>query len=165
VGSGMGELFPGLTIFDFNDVDISTGSGVSDTRCMTFRIASQECWQTRVTHMKVWVSDDSDFLIKDYKVLYEHSPVWQSGHQFEFKDIFDPNKTLETSVPALQNLYRQDGGLSISASGDRDVSEYIYVALACSGTCLPAQYGGYPFPSGFRLRISYSLDNIYPLFD
>jgi hypothetical protein len=165
VGSGMGELFPGLTIFDFNDVDISTGSGVSDTRCMTFRIADQECWQTRVTHMKVWVSDDSDFLVKDYRVLYHHSQTWQSGYQFQFGDIFDPNKVLATGVPELQNLYRQDGGLTIHASGDADVSEYMYLALACSGTVLPGQYGGLPSPSGFRLRVTFSMDNIYPLFD
>jgi hypothetical protein len=78
--------------------------------------------------------------------------------------MFDPNKVLATGVPEFQNLFRQDGKLTIYASGDSDVSEYCYLALAASGTCLPGAYGGPPSPSGFRLRINFSTDNIYPLF-
>lgn len=155
VGSGMGTLNDAIvTPFDFNDVNISTGSGVSDTRCMTFRLASQDCWQTRVTHMKVWVSNDDDFLIKDYKVGYHHSSQWLPNYTFSWNDCFD--KALSTTIPEFQNLYRQDGKLSISASGDADVSAYMYMAVCCSGTVLPGEYN-------FRIRVSFALDNIYPL--
>jgi hypothetical protein len=162
VGSGMGALADNVVPFDFNDVDISTGSGVSDTRCMTFRIAAQECWQTRVTHMKVWVSNDEDFLVKDYKVGYHHSGQWSPTYTFSWEDCFAT--ALQTSVPEFQNLYRQDGGLTIHASGDADVSEYMYMAVAASGTVLPGEYGG-KYTRGFRVRVTYSMDNIYSLFD
>jgi len=161
VGSGMGALSNNImTPFDFNDVDVSTGSGVSDTRCMTFRIAKQDCWQTRVTHMKVWVSDDSDFLVKDYKIGYQHSSEWKPNLEFSWEDCF--NNALGNTIPTFQNLKRQDGKLVIHASGDRDVSEYMYFAVAASGTCLPGEFGG-TYSRGFRIRVSYSLDNIYPL--
>ena len=161
VGSGAGVLNNNImTPFDFNDIDVSTGSGVSDTRCMTFRVAKQDCWQTRVTHMKVWVSNDDDFLVKDYKVGYIHSRDWQPDKEFSWEDCFE--HALDNTLPDLQNLNRQDGKLVIHASGDRDVSEYMYLAVAASGTCLPSEYGG-RYSRGFRIRVSYSLDNIYPL--
>jgi len=163
VGSGMGALDSNvMTSFDFNDVDISTGSGVSDTRCMTLRVASQDCSQTRITHMKMWVSDDSDFLVKDYKVGYIHSSGWLPGTTFTWNDC--ENNALETAVPTFQNLKRQDESLVIHASGDRDVSEFMYFAVACSGTILPGEYGG-KYQRGFRIRCSYSLDNIFSLQD
>ncbi|RKY43074.1 MAG: hypothetical protein DRP85_00835 [Candidatus Makaraimicrobium thalassicum] len=164
VGSGMGQLKTGLVIFDFNDVDIGSGSGVSDTRCLTFRLADRECDTTRVTHMRVWVSDDSDFLIKDYKILYEHSPVWQPNKKFQFADIFDPSKVLPNYLPEKQNLFRCDGGLTIHGSGDADSSEYMYFALAASGTVPVGEYGRTP-TSGLRIRVTYSMDNINSLFD
>lgn len=163
VGSGMGTLNAAImTPLDFNDVNISTGSGVSDTRCMTLRVASQECWQTRITHMKVWVSNDEDFLIKDYKVGYVHSSSWLPNLTFSWEDCYA--NALEKQIPEFQNLYRQDGGLTIHASGDADVSEYMYFAVAASGTVLPGEYGG-KYSRGFRLRISYSMDNIFTLQD
>lgn len=161
-GSGMGPLADAVIPFDFHDVNVSTGSGVSDVRCATLRVAEQDCWQTRITHMRVWVSDDSDFLIKDYKVGYAHSQDWQPDLSFSWEDCF--NSPLLSSLPPLQNLYRQDGGLTIHASGDADVSEYMYMAVAASGTVLPGEYGGI-FTRGFRIRITYSLDNIFSLFD
>lgn len=160
-GSGMGPLNDAITTpFDFNDVNVSTGSGVSDTRCMTLRVASKDCWQTRITHMKVWVSNDDDFLVKDYKVGYHHSQNWLPNYTFSHQDCFD--KALSTSLPEYQNLYRQNGKLAISASGDADVSEFMYMSIFCSGTCLPGEYGG-KYTRNFRIRISYSLDNIYTL--
>ena len=162
VGSGMGALADNVVPFDFNDVDVSTGSGVSDVRCMTMRVAQQDCWQTRITHMKVWVSNDSDFLVKDYKVGYTHSQDWQPDLSFSWEDCF--SNALSNTLPSLQNLFRQDGGLTIHASGDEDVSEYMYMAVACSGTVLPGEYGGI-YTRGFRIRVTYSLDNIYSLFD
>jgi len=163
VGSGMGTLNDQIIVpLDFNDVNISYGSGISDTRCMTLRVASQECWQTRITHMRVWLSDTSDFLIKDFKVGYRHYQDWRPTETFSWQDCFD--EALGTTVPSLQNLYRQDGGLTIHASGDADVSEFMYFAMAASGTVLPGEYGG-KYTRGFRIRITYSLDNIYSLFD
>jgi hypothetical protein len=159
-GSGMGALADDVIPFDFNDVDISTGSGVSDVRCMTFRIAEQECWQTRVTHMKVWVSNDDDFLVKDYKIGYVHSQTWQPDLTFSWQDCF--SNALSKTLPTLQNLYRQDGGLEIHASGDADVSEYMYMAVAASGTVLPGEYGG-KYTRGFRVRVTFSMDNIWSL--
>lgn len=160
VGSGMGPLAADIISFNFHDVDVSTGSGVSDVRCMTFRIAKQDCWQTRVTHMKVWVSDESDFLVKDYKVGYVHSQTWQPDLNFSWEDCF--NNALSTTLPTLQNLYRQDGGLEIHASGDADVSEFCYLAVAASGTVLPSEYGG-KYTRGFRVRVTFSMDNIFSL--
>ena len=163
VGSGMGLLNDSInTPLDFNDINVSYGSGVSDTRCMTLRVDRQDCWQTRITHMKVWLSNVDDFLIKDYKVGYRHSSTWNSSETFSWNDCFDT--ALGEGYPEFQNLYRQDGGLTIHASGDADVSEYMYFAMACSGTVIPAEYGG-KYSRGFRIRITYSLDNIYSLFD
>ena len=151
--------------FDFHAINISPGSGISCTKTFLFRAQDFDCSNTRIYNMKVWASNTDDFLIPDsYRVVFETSQTWQSGLQFPVSYLKNSTKFLPTSLPFTSNLSRQDGGYTIHGSGDSDVSEWVYMAVAASGTLPLGQYGG-TAASGFLLRVSYELDNIYVLQD
>ena len=150
---------------DFSATNVSSGIGISCTRCMTFRADQFECPTTRLSNMRVWASDLGDFLLPEaFEIIFQtrRTGDWPSGIQLAVGTIFDSSLHLPRSLPTLQNLYRQDGGGTIHGSGDADVSEYMLLAVAASG-CLPlGEYLGNP---GFQLRVTYNVDNIFTLFD
>jgi len=163
VGSGRETIDEYLTRFNFNDVDIGSGVGISEPRCMNMRIASKECETARLTQMRLWVQDDSDFLGKNYRIVWDKDTEWLPNKRFHIKDAFPVSSEknyLPTSDPGTQKIFAQDGGVSIHGSGDTACSEYIYLALAVSGNVIPGEYGAIP-SSGFKLRMSYSFDNFY----
>lgn len=151
--------------FDFSATNVSSGIGMSCTRCMMFRADQFEFPTTRLSNMKVWASDLGDFLLPEaFEIIFDtrRTGDWPSGVQFAVGTIFDSSLHLPRSLPILQNLYRQDGGGTIHGSGDADVSEYMLLAVAASG-CLPlGEYIGNP---GFQLRVTYNVDNLFSLFD
>jgi hypothetical protein len=150
---------------DFSVADISTGSGVSYTRVFLFRVASFDYPTTRVHNMKLWASDTDDFLTpQNAKIVWETHNTWKGNYSLPITYMLDKTKWLPTSLPVGQNLYRQDGKYTIHASGDADVSSWVYVGVCCSGT-LPLGMYGLTSSSGFKIRVSYDYDNITPLFD
>lgn len=165
IASGEGIANSSMGHLDFAACDISPGSGVSQTRVFLFRIAELELTTTRVHGMKVWASNTDDFLTpQNAKILWETHQTWQGDYSIPASYMGDQTKWMPTSLPENQNLYRQDGKFTIHASGDADVSEWIYVAVAASGTMPLGQYG-LTASSGFLIRVSYNADNITPFFD
>jgi len=168
--SGRGLPSTSYGDFDMSAVNISPGSGVSCTRAFLFRIHDFDCAQTRAYDFKIWVSDDTDFLSgADHRVLFESHNLWQSGVQFPVSYLTDQSKFLYNTIPNVPNFTRtahsgQIGGNSIHGTGDLDVSQWIYVAVAGSGCLSLGEYGGIE-SSGFRLRVSYDIDNIFVLKD
>lgn len=167
LSSGIG---PVRASFDFDEIDmqsmdIGAGSGISKTKVFLFRINHFDCpTNSRVYNMKAWASSITDFLTSDtHKIVYETHNTWQSGLSFPVNYMTNESKFLSSSLPDQLNLRRQDNGYTIWGSGDADVSEWIYVAVAGSGTLPLAQYG-LTSSSGFMLRVSYDLDNL-PLKD
>lgn len=149
---------------DMSVTNVSTGSGVSCTRCAIFRIRKFDCETTRVQDMKVWASDLSDFLTpENFEILFKTQRSFPSGFQFDVSNLINKSVHLPRSVPDLQNLRRQDGGTVIAGSGDLDVSEYMLFAVAASGTLPLGEYIG--DPNGFVIRVTYDIDNIFPLLD
>lgn len=167
LASGHGPASFSFDDLDMQAVNISSGSGVSKTKVFLFRIASFDCANTRITNMKFWASSVTDFLTGNtHKVVYEKArgDNWQQDKALPVSHFGDPTKFVPESLPDSQNLYRQDGGGTIHGVVDDDVSEWVYVALAASGTLPLGQYGLTP-ASGFLLRVTYDVDNHFNLKD
>jgi len=151
---------------DLSRVDISAGSGVSKTCCFTFRVRKLDTPNTRVHSMRIWASDMSDFLTPHTnKIVFETSNTWVPNKVLPVSYMGDSSKWLPTALPTEQNLFRANGKHTIYGSGDADVSQYVYVALAASGTTPLGEYGAIGEADGFCIRVSYSVDNIFFLKD
>lgn len=165
LASGRDVVPSGLGPLDFAVTNISEGSGISCTRCAIFRINQFDCDTTRVTDMKVWAADLSDFLVPEsFEIIFDtrRTDAYPSGFEFDVSTLLNQSLHLPRSLPDLQNLKRQDGGFTIHGSGDADVSEYMLFAVAASGTLPLGEYVG--DPDGFQIRVTYDIDNI-PLVD
>lgn len=178
LASGAGDATLAFDSFDLQATDISPGSGVSQTKVMLFRIAKfTSPGVTRVHNMKIWASDTTDFLEpQTHKVLWVASTPWNSGFSFEASDLGNQDYWMPTSLPERQNLFRtgrtQPPGvpgapyLTITGSGDADVSQWIYMALGASGTMPLGEYGDTKDgPEGFKIRVTYNVDNLNRFID
>lgn len=166
VGSGANRVSLDVGPLDFGVTNISQGSGISCTRCFIFRINEFDCQTTRVHNMKVWAPDTSDFLTpEDFRIIWDtrRGNAFPSGFQFNVSTLLDKRLHLSTSLPEVQNLRRQDGGVTIHGSGDLDVSEYVLMAVAASGTLPLGEYVA--DPEGFVIRVTYNVDNVNRFFD
>lgn len=165
LSSGSNNIGTNFGPLDFATTNVSSGVGISCTRCMIFRADQFECPTTRLTNMRAWAPDLSDFLLPEaFEIIFDtrRTGNFPTGVQFAVGTIFDTSLHLPRSLPTSQNLRRQDGKGTIHGSGDLDVSEYMLFAVAASG-CLPlGEYIGNP---GFQLRVTFNVDNIFPLFD
>ena len=166
LASGRGPASFAFDEIDMQSVNIGAGSGISCTKVFLFRINQFDCpAESRVYNMKTWASSVTDFLTSDtHKVVFETHQTWQGDVKFPTNYMIDSTKFLPVTQPDQFNLRRQDGGVTIHGSGDADVSEWIYVAVAASGTLPLGQYG-LTSASGFMLRVTYDIDNIHSLRD
>lgn len=174
-GAGLASLSFGS--FDLQATDVSTGSGVSQTKVMLFRIAKFSSPSvTRIHKMRIWASDTTDFLEpQTHRVLYQTSTPWISGFEFNPIDLGNQSFWLPSSLPNNQNLFRTGrtnpvtnfggGFTNIIGSGDADVSQWIYIALGASGTMPLGEYGDIKDgPEGFKIRVTYDVDNLGQIF-
>lgn len=178
LASGAGSVSASLDFgsFDLNSTDISTGSGVSHTKIMLFRIHKfTSPGVTRVHNMKVWASDTSDFLEpQTHKILWTVNTPWPSSFTFQPVDLSNQSYWMPTSLPENQNLFRTGrilpaelpaNHLNIVGSGDSDVSQWMSVALGASGTMPLGEYGDTKDgPEGFVIRVTYSVDNLAQIY-
>jgi hypothetical protein len=173
LASGAGQATLAFESFDMQTTDIATGSGVSQTKVMLFRIARVTSpGSTRIHNMKVWASDTTDFLEpQTHKVLWKTSTPWASGFAFTAGDLLNRDYWMPTSLPEDQNLFRTGrtepegtlgaGYLTIMGSGDADVSQWMYIAIGASGTMPLGEYGDTKDgPEGFKIRVTYNVDNL-----
>jgi len=169
LASGAGYASINFDPLDFNATDISTGSGVSKTKVILFRISEiTSPGKTMINKIKFWASDLSDFITKETsKILYRPSTPWLSGFAFTKQDFANKDYWLSDTLPDAQNLFRTGGFRTIHGSGDMDVSEWMYICLAASGTTPLGEYGSIinGQPSGFQIRVTYNLQNRPELFD
>lgn len=177
LASGGGVASLSFKSFDLQATDISTGSGVSQTKVLLFRIAKfSSPGITRIHKMRIWASDTTDFLEpQTHKVLYKTSTPWTSGFTFEPFDLGNQDFWMDTSIPDNQNLFRTGridpkdnfgaGFTNIVGSGDSDVSQWVYIALGASGTMPLGEYGDTKDgPEGFKVRVTYDVDNLGEVF-
>lgn len=167
VASGTGPTTLAFQGINFQATDISRGIGVSKTKTFLFRIHKfNNPGITRVVGMRLWASDLNEFLTPEtVKVIYKLSTPWLSGFAFSASELTNRSRWMPTSLPDYQNLWRTDGKLTIHGSGDADVSQWIYVAVAASGTTPLGEYGDMHAVSGFNIRVTFDVDNLYSLFD
>jgi hypothetical protein len=167
LASGQGAATLTFPKLDLRSTSIGTGSGISATRCIIFRIAEFEHSTSRISDVKMWLSDTSDFLVPETsQLIFRTFNTWVSGFAFN-----DPGEMLNSarhvpeSLPDVPNIVRQDGGNTMYETGDDHVSEFIYIAFAASGTTPLGEYGSdLDGPTGFNLRFTYNIDNL-PLRD
>ncbi len=177
LASGVGVASLAFQSFDLQSTDISIGSGVSQTKLMLFRISKFiSPGVQRVHKMRVWAFDTTDFLEpQTHKVLFKVSTPYTSGFMFKAEDLGDTSFHLPTSLPENQNLFRTGrtdlannfgaGFTNIVGSGDMDVSQWMYIALAASGTMPFGEYGNTKDgPEGFKIRVTYDVDNLAQIF-
>jgi len=178
LASGAGVASLAFKSFDMQSTDISKGSGVSQTKVMLFRASKfTSPGKTRIHNMKIWASDTTDFLEpQTHKILYSIRSPWSSGFKFEAEDLGNKDLWMPTSLPESQNLFRTGrvaapnvlGGSfrTITGSGDADVSQWVYIALGASGTMPLGEYGDTKDgPDGFKIRVTYNVDNLIRFLD
>lgn len=173
-GAGIQPASLDFESFDLQSTDISTGSGVSKTKVMLFRVDQfTSPGDTRVHDMRIWASDTSDLLEPEtHKILYRVSTEWPSGFIFQASDLGNTSYWMPSSLPNYQNLFRTGrtdapevfgGGFkNIVGSGDSDVSQWVSIALGASGTMPLGVYGDTirTDAGGFVIRVSYNCDNL-----
>ena len=163
-GSAAASLtYPAL---NFNSMNIGTSSGITPTRCLVFRIDNFELNTTRIHDIKVWCSDLSDILLKQYtKVVWETAEQWVQNKSLPVEYLLDSTKWMPDTLPSSQNLFRQNGPRTIFNTNDDHVSEYMYVAVVGSGTTPLGEYGSTTQLGGFKVRVTFDYDNITELRD
>jgi hypothetical protein len=164
LASGRNQVSMSFGPLDFGITNISTGSGISKTRCFIFRVNDFDCSTSRVLNMKMWAPDTTDFLTpQNFRIVFETRQAWPSGEVLPVTHLTDKTTHLPLLLPDSQNLFRQDGAETIHGSGDADVSQYVLMAVVASGTLPLGEYVG--DPEGFVIRVTYNLDNVFPLQD
>jgi len=166
ISSGINNTGASFGPFDFSITNVSSGIGISCTRCFVFRADQFDCPTSRINNMKIWAPDLSDFLIPEaFEIVFDTRQTgnFPSGIQLAVGTIFDKSFHLPRSLPDFSNLNRQDGGTTIHGSGDLDVSEYVMMAVAASGTLPLGEY--ISNPSGFQIRTTFNIDNLFNFFD
>jgi hypothetical protein len=168
LASGTGDATVNFSSLNYNAVEVGAGSGISDTKCIVFRIDNFELDTTRITDIKLWSPDLSDFLYPQYaKVLYEAHNTWTQNKAIDVSDLTNQDKWVPDSLPVQQNLFRSSGtGWTIWDTKDEHASQYVYLALAASGNTPMGEYGSTGNDAtGFRLRVTYDFDNLEPMRD
>jgi hypothetical protein len=166
VASGTAAASLTYPALDYYSANLGTSSGITPTRCLVFRIDNFELATSRIHDIKLWSSDLSDFIFPQYsKVVWETAEQWTQNKSLPVNHLLDSTKWLPDSLPDAQNLYRQNGPRTIFNTNDDHVSEYIYLAVACSGTTPLGEYGSTTQVGGFKLRCTFSYDNITELRD
>jgi len=168
LASGNGDATVSFDALDYNSIEVGLGSGISATKCIVFRINDFELETTQITDMKIWSPDLADFLYPQYsKLLYETHNTWTQDKSLGVASLIDTTKWVPSSLPSEQNLFRASGtGYTIWDTKDEHVSQYVYLAVAASGNTPLGEYGDTGNRTeGFRLRVTYSFNNILPIRD
>jgi hypothetical protein len=144
LGTGTGEYL------DYGFINLSFGKQSTTTKAVVGMVDNMRDATEAVFNMRFWLSDTSDWVAGTYSFNGWVSGVWlQSMQLTDTSGWFTP-----TALPSGQNLYRQDGALSITASGqDLQVSQWVYLSVTVDDDIPVGNYGGNS--GGFTYRLTY----------
>lgn len=140
------------TLLDFGSVNNSNGKVHSSAKALIVNVDDMKDATEAVYDMRFWCSDDSDFATGTRYLNGFTSGVW-----FQDLSLTDASGLfIGTTLPSGQNLYRQDGGEEITASGsDSQSSHWIYLSVSVDTNVPPATYGGAAGGFVYRLTFDY----------
>ena len=140
------------SLLDFGSVNNSTAKVHGNTKAIIYNIDDMGDANEAVYNLKFWCSNTDDFTTGSYYLNGFCSGVW-----FKNLTLTDASGLfIETSLPSGQNLYRQDKGAEITASGaDNQSSQWIYLSISVDYDIPPKTYGGANGGLVYRLTYDY----------
>jgi len=137
---------------DFGSLNISVQKQTSATKVVVAMVDDMNDASTSVFNMRFWMSDIDDFSGGTY-----YFNGWASGVWMQNCSLTDASGYyIPTILPSGQNLWRQDGELSITGSGsDNQVTQYIYLSMTCDTDMPVGVYGGDSGGMVYRLTYDY----------
>ncbi len=144
LGVGAGQYL------NFGSINITQGKQSSSTKAVVAMVDNMKDATEAVFNLRLWISNDSDFAAGTYYFNGFPSGIWISNC-----NLTDASgKFIPTMLPSGQNLWRQDGGLEITASGqDIQTTQYIYLSVTADSDIPVGTYGGNA--GGFVFRITF----------
>lgn len=135
---------------DFGELNIQNGKQSSETKVVVAMVDNLNDAGNGVYNMKFWIPDFSAFDGGTYYMNGFVSGVWyQNIVLTDASGLYIP-----VNLPSGQNIWRQDGNDTISASGsDSQVTQYIYLSMTIDQDVPVDVYGG--DIGGFRYRLTY----------
>jgi len=140
------------TPLEFRNIELNFISGIvpyyNSVECLTFKLNNDRFF---VANMRLWLPSGSA-IIPSGRIEYSVSGTWvynailPSGY----------GTIIDTSLPATQNVNRQDGFGSINGTGDNDVTQFIYLSLSIPSGYSLGRYGyGGTGTLAFKLTYDY----------
>jgi hypothetical protein len=117
--------------------DRAAGYEIYKTKVVVFRTST--AGQT-VFNMRFYTPDESALSSGSSYYQYGISGVWTAFPTYANSGQVDMN-VVPTTLPAAQNLFRQEGSASLTGILDTDVSQYLYLSLCLDDTFINGRYG------------------------
>jgi hypothetical protein len=122
------------------------------TKVVVFRVTTTG---NIISNMKFWTPDDSVLSQGSSYYQFAVSGTWLAFPQFATSGQVNMVE-VPTTLPTSQNLFKQDGGTSITGILDEDVSQYIYASLCLEETYPNGRHGAGDGSFGrFEHRVTY----------
>jgi hypothetical protein len=147
LGTNVGEHL------DFGINNISNSGVNSATKVVLFHMDASGDLTTQLFNMKFWLPSVSAFAGTRRFNLQKSNYAEASGWK---PDLIVQNNSVEqvpTVLPSSGNVLRQDGGATITGSGDGEVSEWLYLSTF-TGADEPVGLKGGPGLNTFRYRLT-----------
>jgi len=136
---------------DFGTINNTNSKGTSTTHVVVPFVSAMND-ATTITNFRFWLSTQNSLTAGTYYFNQHVSGVFVSGLQ-----VTDSSGVYSsTSLPASQNVNRQDGFTTVSgANSDDEVLEYIYLSMTVDTDVSNGIYGGSDGSIRYRLTYDY----------
>jgi len=138
------------SLLDFGSINNTNNKVHSNTKAIIVNVDDMQDATEAIYNLRFWCPGSSDFTAGTY-----YLNAWVSGAWIKNCSLTDTSGYyIGTSLPSGQNLWRQDGGTSITASGaDAQSSMWVYLSISADTDVPPKTYGG--TGSGLYYRLTY----------
>jgi len=144
LGTGAGQYL------DFGSINISNGKQSTPTKAVVAMVDDMKDATEAVYNLRIWASDLSSFKSGTYYINTCVSGLWLRNCTLTDASGY----SLPTFLPSGQNIWRQDGGAEITASGlDSQVTQYAFSSVTIDQDVPIGIYGG--DSGGFRTRLTF----------
>ncbi len=138
---------------DFGINNISNSGINSATKVVLAHMDASGDLTTQLFNMKFWLPSITTFAGTTRFNLFKSSYLLSSGWKPDYELKNNSLETVATSLPSSGNVLREDGGATITGSGDSEVTEWIYLSVF-TDTDEPVGLKGGPGLNTFRFRLT-----------
>lgn len=135
---------------NFGNMNITTSGNISDTKVFLAR-CSDYGDASGLFNFRFFMSSTSHWNTGTYRFLYQTSSSFLTGHSLGESALDIP-----ITIPSTANLFPNTGEGVLSGIADRDVTDYVYMAVLAREDVDTGGKGG-AGTGGMRLRIVYDL--------